>query len=100
MAEIDPTQHPYEEQEYRENRKAALGIIPKSNFLSAISRNSGVLFSALTMTAVAAIVAGVITVPLWGTLALIGGALATAAISAYAGYKDEELSKNVGMSYN
>ncbi len=98
MADNQP--NPYENEEYRQQRQSWLGIIPKSAFLSSIRNNAGVFNNALVMSAVAAIVSGALKVPLWGTLALVGAALVAAGVSAYAGYKDEILSKHVGTDYN
>jgi uncharacterized protein HemX len=100
MADFNPNPHPYDDPQYQETRRVALGIIPRSNFLSAVNRYSGVIFGGLATAAAAAIVVGVINIGLWGGLALIGGALLAAGVSIYAAYKDENMSKRAAYDYN
>lgn len=91
---------PYRDNIYRKRRDAILSIIEKSAFLSAVNRNAGTINYALVTTAVAAIVSGILHVPVWGIAMLIVGAVAAAAVSAYAGYLDDRLSKTTHLDYS
>jgi len=93
------TPNPYQEKEYQQHRAASLGLIPTSAFLSAISRNAGMINGTLTSVAIASIVVGTSTIPLWGIIASIGVALAAAVISAYAGYVDDRLSRPTNLGF-
>ncbi len=90
----------YKDGEYQEQRKSNLGIIPKSSFLSALSRNSGMITNVLASAGIAVIVAGLITVPIWGVVALGIAALGAATFSAYTGFLDEKMSKTAYLNFD
>ena len=90
---------PYKDQDYQKTKGNVLGIIGKSNFLSAIRNNAWMINGTLATIVITGIVTGAtaLTMPL--IVGLVSTTLVLAGFSAYAAYVDEKMSKEASYNY-
>ena len=89
----------YQDSTYREYRRSWFGSIPKSNTLQAVRAVFAGLAGAMTAGVGSAIVLGLIHLSAGAVALLAVGIVAATAVSAYANYLDEKMSKSVGVAY-